>query len=751
MKVTFRLILSVVAVITLVVTAFTYWQVRQERRVLADDMTRRAALLAESFQETLESLLLNPKSDRLGRLVAKFGDRERLAGIALYDIEGKALAITPSLAPFLSESPIPLQKTIDSGEPVAQFQNANNRPFHMFILPLRAENGTQGAVAIIQRASHIQEKVRNIWKHGFLRLLIQSLLISLVTLLIIRWNIMGPIARAADWIKDLRLGQETAHHAPLPKDLFGPLEKEMTHMASSLSAARAAAEEEAKLRHNAESLWTAERLKEHVKTQLQDKPLFVISNREPYMHVRHGKNVAAIVPASGLVTALEPVLKACGGTWIAHGAGDADKDTVDQCDQVRVPPEDPVYSLRRVWLSREEENGYYYGFSNEGLWPLCHIAHTRPLFRSEDWKQYQAVNAKFAEVALEEMKDTKEPCVFIQDYHFALLPGLIKQERPDARVAVFWHIPWPNPESFSICPWQREILQGLLGADLLGFHVQFHCNNFLETVDRALESRIDWERFTVNRERHTTIVRPFPISVAINRPPTSAGEAPPLIDKETLLKELGIKAEFLAVGVDRIDYTKGIIERFRAVEHFLEKYPDYQGKFTCVELGAPSRTLIKRYHDLVAEIDAEVDRINWRFKGKDWKPIVFLKKHHSHREIEPFYKAADVCLVTALHDGMNLVAKEFVSAREDGDGVLILSQFTGASRELRDSLIVNPYDSERVAEAIRFALTMEPEERRARMARLRGVVQDQNIFRWGANLITELSQIRIEQEKASPV
>lgn len=239
--------------------------------------------------------------------------------------------------------------------------------------------------------------------------------------------------------------------------------------------------------------------------------------------------------------------------------------------------------------------------------------------------------------------------------------------------------------------------------------------------------------------------------MAINRPPTSAGEAPPLIDKETLLKELGIKAEFLAVGVDRIDYTKGIIERFRAVEHFLEKYPDYQGKFTCVELGAPSRTLIKRYHDLVAEIDAEVDRINWRFKGKDWKPIVFLKKHHSHREIEPFYKAADVCLVTALHDGMNLVAKEFVSAREDGDGVLILSQFTGASRELRDSLIVNPYDSERVAEAIRFALTMEPEERRARMARLRGVVQDQNIFRWGANLITELSQIRIEQEKASPV
>jgi trehalose 6-phosphate synthase len=332
--------------------------------------------------------------------------------------------------------------------------------------------------------------------------------------------------------------------------------------------------------------------------------------------------------------------------------------------------------------------------------------------------------------------------ILIQDYHFALLPRLIKEKRPDARVALFWHIPWPNPESFGICPWQREILHGILGADLVGFHIQFHCNNFLETVDRTLESRIEWEHFTVRRGDHITLVKPFPISISF--PPSSKEPPDRAINasKESLLKELGVKAKYLGVGVDRIDYTKGIIERFQAVERFLEKYPPYQGDFTFVELGAPSRTHIKKYHDLMAEVEAESDRINWRFQNKDWKPIVFLKRHHSHADIQPFYEAADLCMVTSLHDGMNLVAKEYIGARKDESGVLILSQFTGASRELRDALIVNPYDLGQMAEAIHAALEMEPAEQRTRMRSMREIVRDRNVYHWAAGLISALAQVR---------
>jgi trehalose-6-phosphate synthase len=346
---------------------------------------------------------------------------------------------------------------------------------------------------------------------------------------------------------------------------------------------------------------------------------------------------------------------------------------------------------------------------------------------------------------LEEIASTEHPVLLIQDYHFALLPQLIKQERPDVRVAIFWHIPWPNPEAFGICPWQRELLEGLLGADLIGFHIQSHCDNFLETVNRALESRVEWEHFSVNRDSHLTMVRPFPISVA----PTE--ESSPVPDfrsanaaREILFKELGVEALYLGVGVDRVDYTKGILERFLAVERFLDRYPRYQGKFSFVQIGAPSRTHIKRYHDFLAEVEAEAERINWRFRTERWRPILFLKRHHSHAEIGRFYRAADVCLVTSLHDGMNLVAKEFVASRCDEDGVLVLSRFTGACRELRDALVVNPYDTEEMAAGIHFALEMDAKDRSSRMRRMRQTVKEQNIYRWAGNLIGELCQVRLD-------
>jgi len=520
----------------------------------------------------------------------------------------------------------------------------------------------------------------------------------------------------------------------------------VTHLATSLHDARAAAEEEARLRDAASSRWTAERLRISMQGKLKGSRLFAVSNREPYEHSRQGNSITWSVPPSGLVTALEPVLRAGDGTWIAQGTGDADKESADDRGRLRVPPDHPQYTLRRVWLSKEEEDGFYLGFANEGIWPLCHIAHTRPVFRSEDWEQYRAVNRKFAAVLLDEMSGESEPVVLVQDYHFALLPRMIKERRPDARVAIFWHIPWPNPEAFGICPWQRELLDGMLGADLIGFHIQAHCNNFLETVDRALESRIDWEHFAVNRHDHLTTVRPFPISVAANgngASSTSADRDASAAERTALFRELGGKPAFLGLGVDRVDYTKGIPERLRGVERLFDLYPAYRENFTFVQIGAPSRTHIKRYQDLMMEVEQEAERINRRFRTGAWKPIVFLNQRHSHAEIQPYYREADVCLVTSLHDGMNLVAKEFIVARKDEQGALILSRFTGASHELADALIVNPYDTDELAQAIHTALSMPPEERKARMQRMRAVVQENNVYRWAGDLIGELAAIRL--------
>jgi trehalose-6-phosphate synthase len=746
LRINLRVILSIVVVISVLVFLFTLEQVRQEKERLTIDLQRRTSLLGESLKETIEPLLEKGSPERLQKIVEKFGNRERLAGVAIYDVKDKLIAATPALSAHLSKPPTFVANAMNSDLESGHFSHLGGKEMYLYALPLHREEGVAGGLVIIQNPSYIQDRLSLIWKNSFIRFLVNGFVISLTTVLLIRWSMTGPIAKMAEWMKHLRT-EKSKEPFRLPSGgVFEPLTREVTQMARSISAAREAAEEEARLRHTAESIWTPTRLKEQVRTLLQERPFFVISNREPYMHEKKGKKIECMVPASGLVTALEPVLKACGGTWIAHGSGDADREVVDAQSKIRVPPEEPQYVLKRVWLTKEEEKGYYYGFSNEGLWPLCHIAHTRPSFRAEDWGYYQSVNKKFVRAALEELEDIEEPLILIQDYHFALLPRLIKEERPEARVALFWHIPWPNPESFSICPWQMELLHGMLGADLIGFHIQFHCNNFLDTVDRALESRIDWEHFAVERGGQTTLVKPFPISIAFpSQSNASTGSNATKPNKESLLKDLGIKGKYLGVGVDRIDYTKGILERFKAIERFLEKYPAYQGEFTFVELGAPSRTHIKEYHDLVATVEVEVDRINWRFKSKEWQPIVFLKKHHSHEEIRPFYETANLCLVTSLHDGMNLVAKEYIGARDDESGVLILSQFTGASRELRDALIVNPYDIEEMAEAIHTALEMDVAEQKARMRGMRETLKNRNIYHWAADLIGALAQVRLEK------
>lgn len=745
MKITFKLIVSLVLVATLVISVFTYLQVQYERDRLTHELEVRAEILAESLQESVKELVKANSSVRLKRLVEKFGGRDRLVGVTVYDSLGKPLVSSINTSINLNDSVTHIRESFIRGEGISTFLTLDEKSMHSYAIPLLLNNKTIGALLVLHDASFIDARIKEIWQTNFVRLLIQTLLIIVTTALIVRWSITWPIAKIAEWMKSVRAGKTNQLVNLQRGDILKPLADEVTLLTKSLAIARASAEEEARLRLLADSVWTAERLKEHVRKEVLDKNLIVVSNREPYMHTKQGGNIECIVPAGGLVTALDPILKACGGVWIAHGSGDADQEMADANGRLAVPPEEPAYVLRRIFLSKEEEEGYYYGFSNEGIWPLCHITHTRPTFRLDDWINYQTVNQKFADMIIDEIKDQNEPLIFIQDYHFALLPFLIKTKRPDARVALFWHIPWPNPEVFGICPWKKEILLGLLGADLIGFHIQFHCNNFLETVDRYLESKINWDQFTVERLGGITSVKPFPISIAFPNLAYDASETgkSQKTFREIVFKKIGFKTKHFGVGVDRIDYTKGIVERFLAVERFFEKYPDFIGQFTFIGLGAPSRTHIKRYHDLMAELDETVDKINWRFQTKGWKPIVFLKAHHSHEQIKPFYKTADLCMVTSLHDGMNLVAKEFVASREDNDGVLILSQFTGASRELQDAIIVNPYSIEDMADSIQIALTMNHKERSERMSRMQTILKERNVYRWAANIITALSHLRI--------
>jgi alpha,alpha-trehalose-phosphate synthase [UDP-forming] len=745
-----RLIVSLIVGVMLVSLCSSGYEVWAVKRSLRRDLQRRSAVLAESLSGSVERDIEKGNLQTLRKTVQHYANRENLIGMAIYDPQGHVIAITNDLAPKMAQVPPVVLDTLRENGASDAFQRLADEPVHIAVLPLYSLDKFLGALAVVHDAGYIRDQSVSIWRETFFSGLAQVILIALITLLIVRWSIEGPIARTAHWMRALRTGRMPSSRIGVPDaELYPPLAKEVATLAQSLNSARTAAEREARLRAEGQSQWTAERLTADLGTRLGASRLFVVSNREPYIHMRRGKSVEVSVPPSGLVTALEPVLCACAGTWLAHGNGTADRENVDRYDRLAVPPDDPRYTLRRVWLTKEEEEGYYYGFANEGLWPLCHIAHTRPIFRAADWKQYQAVNRKFADALLEEMKDSEKPVVLLQDYHFALLPRMIKQKRPDARVAIFWHIPWPNPEAFGICPWQRELVEGLLGADMVGFHIQSHCNNFLQTADRVLESRIDWEHFTVQRLGHRTTVHPFPISVDVADQSSEPSSEPGYDGRSALLKNLDVEALFLGVGVDRLDYTKGILERFSAVERFFEKYPRYQGQFTFVQIGAPSRSHLKRYHDLEAEIEAEAGRINWRFQKDKWRPIVLLNRQHSHKEIEPYYKAADLCLVTSLHDGMNLVAKEFVAARNDENGVLILSIFTGAAQELRDALQVNPYDLDQTAEAIRIALEMDPDERQSRMQHMRRAIREHNIYRWAGSLITELCELRLDVAEKS--
>jgi trehalose 6-phosphate synthase len=806
-----RLVAALLVGIVLISVASTYFDVLAHKHTLRTDLERRTQWYGAGLQPQIEQQMILGPVEALPRVLRRLRQYPDQPSLAVYDTQGQLLASTGDILPLQSLPPNFLKRPLTAGKEESAFvrvpedreaapstadksapsgsagtisaatnpapsgspvSRSTPRLWFEDAIPLHDGQVTIGALVMLADADYIGIDGAQVWRRSFLRIAAMVVLVVVVTLLMVRWFLLQPVKRAAEWLRRLRQGDAEVGDGAKEFGYLLPLANEMTSLAENLTRARAAAEAEARLREAAEHVWTADRLAVHVRERLGGGKLFVVSNREPYIHVRRGAETECIVPPSGMVTAIEPVLQACDGTWIAHGSGSEDANFVDANDRLRVPPDEPRYTLRRVWLSDEEVAGHYDGFSNEGLWPLCHIAHTRPIFRASDWSWYQRVNEKFAQVLIEEMSETEHPVIFVQDYHFALLPRLIKKARPDARVAIFWHVPWPNAESFGICPWQAELVDGLLGADVIGFHIQSHCNNFLETVDRVLEARTDWEHFSIRRNGHLSTVRPFPISVAWDEHPADEGgykgdrpgsNGRPAIVAGTLFdtkqnaggseladgklhRELGIEGKQLLLGVDRMDYTKGIVERLLAVEFLLEEHPWYLEKIVFVQIAAPSRATIPSYIALRSQVQETVERINRRFQTSGWKPVILIERQCSHQEVRRYYQAADICMVTSLHDGMNLVAKEYLAARKDVDGVLILSRFTGAAQELRDALLVNPYDVEQVGEAIRTGLEMSIGERRLRMERMRHQVKEHNVYRWASNVLTDLCAVRLEDE-----
>jgi trehalose 6-phosphate synthase len=687
------------------------------------DVELRAQLAVTSAQPALVEGIERSDVPALRRELLDITRDERVMAVDLCGTDLKPIASTPQFPTDFSCALVGPKVRPGQGSQAERWSTWRTNaqlpggPVHVSAIPLQDGPTPLGFVVLIHDLSFAErrEDMTRLFLLSSFGLL--ALLASVVTLAAVRlsWK---------DWSESLRRmaqGKSTAH-----RRAFLPLLKDLRELIDRL-----AAEQESELQGG---VWTPQRLKLTLNRHLHGERLVVVANREPYIHERR--------PDGGI-----GVMRACSGVWIAHGAGTADRETADRDSHIRVPPGEESYLLRRVWLTPEEEQGYYYGFSNEGLWPLCHVAHNRPVFREEDWRHYRQVNEKFAAAICEEA-DTDDPVVLVQDYHFALLPQMVRERLPRATILTFWHIPWPNAEQISICPWHTELIEGLLGSSILGFHTRFHCNNFMDAADRFLEARLDREDLAVVRNGHRTMVRGYPISV--EWPNHWVDDAPAVADcRDAVYTELGLPEDAqLGVGIDRLDYTKGIEERLWAVERLLEGHPELHGRFTFLQIASPSRTLIERYERLNTDVRALVERINARFGRDDWRPIILKNQHTEPADVFRYYRAADMCYVSSLHDGMNLVAKEFIAAREDEHGVLILSQFTGAARELTEALIVNPYDIEEASAALAAALKMPAEEQVARMRAMRQLVSEYNIYRWAGRMLLDASRLRRQEQLA---
>jgi trehalose 6-phosphate synthase/phosphatase len=716
------------------VSILAFFGVPYVDRILADwfrrDVDLRAQLVAHSIEGSLTRFLGRGDMKGLASYLAAITTDERLMAIVLCDDGETALFAT-------DRTPAEIECSVrrDIGERGSSIVKLADGSVEVSSFPMGSANGKPVTALIVHDLSFIdrrQSSARNyvLALAGVAASVLALFLGFVFWLLIRRWvnELVGDI-RGRRFLDDAR-------SEPGSRPLLTQIRRVLREVESTQ-----------RLEIDFHENWTPQALQQVVRDHLGSPEVFIVSNREPYIHNATPSGPVVQVPASGMVTALEPIMRACSGTWIAHGSGTADRQVVDSHDRVRVPPEDPSYSLRRVWLSAEEEQGFYYGFANEGIWPLCHLAYVRPAFRETDWHQYQAVNKKFAEVLAAESR-SKDPLILVQDYHFALLPRLFRERKPAATIALFWHIPWPNAETFGVCPWKLQILTHMLAADILGFHTRYHCQNFLATVDRFLECQIDHEHMTVTLGGRVCRVVPYPIS--IEWPPRWLASLPDIkTSRESVRARHGIASNVcLGLGVERWDFTKGIVERFFALEALLDKDRSTRGKITLLQVAAPTRSKLPAYQALQAQTLSEVRRINDKFGSDNWRPIVLIDHHQEPREVFELFRAADFCIVNSLHDGMNLVAKEFVAARDDQDGVLILRTFAGASRELPEALLVNPFDVSETAAAMRNAMQMGRDERRERMKLMRRTVKENNVYRWAGRMLMDAAQMRQRQSLA---
>lgn len=721
MKLSLRFILPLIVVLS----AVAYLLVPVVDNLTLQWFRRDLDLRAELIGRSLNGALLNLGETRDGSaipgLFEEYLKDERLLAIGFCDTAKDRLTYRTSLFPDDVTCETDGQEAL---------QKLPQGPVHVAFYPAVLA-GNPGTLVLIHDLSFVQRRSDTTRNYIFVFFVALALVISFLTVLIVQLSWRGWVSSIRSLIKGDGIFSLMSF-SPAPE--LKPIAKELRLLVRDL-------ERERRIRDESQITWSPVALKEVLGKELSGDEVLILSNREPYIHTRREGKVEVQVPASGLVTALEPIMRACSGTWIAHGSGNADREFVDLNDHVHVPPENPAYRIRRVWLSKEEEEGYYYGFSNEGLWPLCHIAHTRPTFRTEDWEQYRRVNEKFAEAVMKEAM-TDNPVILIQDYHFALVPRIIREKLPRATIITFWHIPWPNAESFGICPWREEILEGLLGSSILGFHTRFHCNNFLDAADRYLECRIDRDLSDVSYGKKLTAVKAYPIS--IEWPSRWMKTVSSIFEcRDNIRTKNNINVDVkIGVGIDRLDYTKGILERFMAVERLLELFPQYREKFTFIQIAAPTRSAIPEYQHFESDVRALAAKINKKFSTDTYVPIVLLVRHHEPPEVLEYFRGADVCVVTSLHDGMNLVAKEFISSRDDETGVLILSQFAGASKELPESLVVNPYNIDQCANALAVSLHMPIGEQKERMLNLRAHVQENNVYRWAGKMLMDAARMR---------
>jgi trehalose-6-phosphate synthase len=717
-------------VATLVVAAYFALPLmdRLTLRWFARDLNSRGNLVTNTLSDSIAAALGDSRDARLQTLFDRAVQDERLFAIGLCSLDGRMLRRSGSFPRTLDCQQA--QAAADLPEPRLRLAGG---AVHVGVHTVDSETGPIAKLVLLHDLSFIDRRSQDTRRYLLLFIAALGLTIALITVVVAQLSWRGWVSG----VRGLLRGE----------GLLRPMmaTPEMAPLAAEIRARMRDLEDEYRRAQGPQANWDAERLRALLRTQLQGDQVIVVSNREPYIHEATARGVVIRRPASGLVTAVEPVMRACSGTWIAHGSGSADRTVVDRHDRVGVPPGRDEYLLRRIWLSPEEERGYYYGFANEGMWPLCHVAHVRPVFRESDWEYYRNVNQRFADAVVEEAR-SEDPVVLVQDYHFALVPAMIRARLPRATILTFWHIPWPNPESFGICPWRREILEGMLGSTILGFHTRFHCKNFIETVDRFLEARIEHEHSTISFKAEETLVESYPISIEW---PSEALQAawPPVAEcRRRVFERMALPENTcLALGVDRFDYTKGILERLHAVERLLEKRPEWIGRFVFVQVAAPSRSLLEEYQTFQERIARVTARINDRFGHSNYRPVHLLVEHHEHDAVTELFRACDICVVTSLHDGMNLVCKEFVAARDDEQGSLILSRFAGAAREMTEALIVNPYHVEETADALHRAATMPAAEQRERMASLRMTVRENNVFRWAGHMLSDAGRSRLRE------